>query len=63
VSTRHAPHDLHDLLGRVSSSRNPSAPARRAHIDALAGYELVANLVVAVVGAVVPVAASQVRKA
>jgi uncharacterized membrane protein YeaQ/YmgE (transglycosylase-associated protein family) len=31
-------------------------------IDALAGYELFANLVVAVVGAVVLVAASQVRK-
>jgi hypothetical protein len=32
-------------------------------IDALAGYELFANLVVAVVGAVVMVAASRVRKA
>lgn len=32
-------------------------------IDALAGYELFGNLVVAVVGAVVLVAASQVRKA
>jgi hypothetical protein len=30
-------------------------------IDALAGYELFANLIVAVVGAVVLVAASQVR--
>jgi hypothetical protein len=32
-------------------------------IDALAGHELFANLVVAVVGGVVLVAASQVRKA